>query len=103
MKRLFPIAFALALFFLLSALGSAAAEEIDSVVLASDWHYPDALVAGAAANRIGAPLLLTEPGRMPQETLDEIESLNVSRIYIIGGPYAVTEEVENELKEKWNT
>lgn len=99
MRKIPLLIFALALVVMLS--GTARAEEIDSVVLASDSHYPDALAAGVAANKIGAPLLLTEPGQMPQETLEEIEELNVSRIYIIGGPYAVNEEVEDELAENY--
>jgi putative cell wall-binding protein len=99
MKKFLLLISPLVVLLLLS--GTANAEEIDSVILASEAHYPDALVAGVAANRIGAPLLLTEPGRMSQETLDEIEGLNVSRIYIIGGPYAVNEGVEDELSGKY--
>ncbi len=99
MRKFLPM-FAFALLLLLP--GTALAEGgIDSVVLASDWHYPDALVAGVAADKIGAPLLLTKPGQVPRETLDEIEDLNVSKIYIIGGPYAVSEPVESELSEKY--
>lgn len=74
---------------------------IDSVILATDSNYPDTLVAGVAAEKIGAPLLLTEPDALPPETKAEIESLNVSTIYVIGGPEVISESVEEELGENY--
>ncbi len=76
---------------------SVSAEEIDSVILTTSGHYPDSLVAGAVANNIGSPILLTSPGELDSETLAEIEELSPETIYIVGGPAAISEDVETSL------
>ncbi len=78
-----------------------AGTSIDSVILATTSNYPDTLVAGVAAEKIGAPLLLTEPDALSSETKAEIESLGVSTIYVIGGPAVIAESVEDELGESY--
>jgi len=75
------------------------AEDINSLILTTNVNYPDTLVAAVAAEKIGAPLLLTEPGELSTETKSEIEALGAnSTIYIVGGPSVITEEVEEELE-----
>ena len=77
------------------------AQEIDSVILANDLNYPDALVAGVAGNHIGAPVLLTGKSEIPDETMSEIQNLSVQTIYIVGGPEAISEDVENQLNQSY--
>ncbi len=86
---------------LLTTTASAAAEEIDSVILTTTNHYPDSMVAGVVADKIGAPILLTSPGELDSETLAELESLSPETVYIIGGPAAVSEDVETMLSESY--
>ncbi len=87
---------------LLFTAASAAAEEIDSVILTTDNHYPDSIVAAVTANKIGAPVLLTSPGELDNDTLAEIEELSPETIYIVGGPAAISEDVESTLAGSYN-
>ncbi|MBN2014615.1 MAG: cell wall-binding repeat-containing protein [Candidatus Altiarchaeota archaeon] len=74
------------------------AKQIDTVILTTTLNYPDAFVAAAAANKIGAPVLLTDVYSIPEETQDELDDLEPTTIYIIGGPVVVSSDVENALK-----
>ncbi|MGB7450237.1 MAG: cell wall-binding repeat-containing protein [Ornithinimicrobium sp.] len=65
--------------------------------VASGSAYPDALVAAARAGRQGAPLVLTESTRVPTQTVDALERLSLSSIYVVGGPGVVNDRVQSEL------
>ncbi|MBS3957691.1 MAG: SpoIID/LytB domain-containing protein [Clostridiales bacterium] len=81
------------------AFGSA-----QSVVLVGGSAPADALAASAFAASLpngsvhGAPILLTDPGRLSEATQAEIERLGASRVYVIGGNRAVGEAVVDELR-----
>jgi hypothetical protein len=66
------------------------------VYVVSGLNFPDALVAAPVA--VNGPLLLTHPDRLPPEVAAEVQRLKVSRVVIVGGPSAVSEAVETELK-----
>src|SRR5690606_10891218 len=68
----------------------------DFVVIASGQNYPDAL-AGAAATRGGAPVLLVERDRVPPEVFAEIDRLRPGAVVILGGAAAVSQDVANQL------
>lgn len=76
------------------------AQDIDSVILTTTVNYPDSLVAAAVANKIGAPLLLTDRDKIPADTQDQLDELKPATVYIIGGPSVVSTGVENSLKEQ---
>ncbi|HVL98721.1 MAG TPA: cell wall-binding repeat-containing protein, partial [Egibacteraceae bacterium] len=61
--------------------------------LASGRNFPDALAGGAAAAAQGAPLLLTEPSRLPDATEQAIRALRPAHIVVLGGPTAITDGV----------
>lgn len=86
---------------LLLTTASAAAQEIDSVILTTKTHYPDTIVAGAVGNKIGAPVFVTSQDRVDSEVLDEISSLSPTTVYIVGGPAAISEEIETVLAESY--
>lgn len=98
-KKILP--FMLCILFVSICTEVSAQEEINinSVILCTDINYPDALVAATVANKIGAPVLLTDKNSIPDETMNNIENFNVETVYIIGGPAVVSERVENELKD----
>jgi len=96
-KKLFSLIVSIFCISLCAAI-SAQEMDIDSAILCTDINYPDALVAAAVANKIGAPVLLTDKNSIPDETMNNIENFNVETVYIIGGPAVVSERVENELK-----
>ncbi|RJE47624.1 glycoside hydrolase [Dehalobacter sp. MCB1] len=72
-----------------------------SVVLTRGDAFPDALAGAVLANSAvvgGGPLLLTEPNRLRPEVLQEIQRLNASSVFILGGTGAISASVENALK-----
>jgi putative cell wall-binding protein len=70
----------------------------EHVVVATAAAFPDALAGGPLAADLGAPLLLTGPSALAASTGAEIERLGASRVVLLGGPRAVTLEVERELR-----
>lgn len=62
-------------------------------------NFPDALAAGPAAGLRGAPILLVQPGSIPAATRTELARLGPSRIYVVGGPNAVSEAVRTQLRQ----
>lgn len=61
--------------------------------VATGMQFPDALAGGAAASAEGAPVLLVERDALPKVTSDELNRLGVSRVVVLGGTSAVSEQV----------
>ncbi|WP_156786252.1 cell wall-binding repeat-containing protein [Microterricola viridarii] len=61
--------------------------------------FPDALAAGPAAASQGGPLLLTNPGYVPDPTTAELKRVKPKSIIVVGGPAAVSDHVVNTLKQ----
>jgi putative cell wall-binding protein len=68
------------------------------VYVATGENYPDALSAAPAAAVQGGPLLLTQPGTVPESVRNEIQRLNPKQIVVVGGPTAISESVVAQLK-----
>lgn len=66
--------------------------------VATGTNFPDALAGGPAAGVQGGPMLLTEPGSLPQVTRDELARLQPGRIVVLGGTGAITAAVAEELQ-----
>lgn len=62
--------------------------------------FADALAAAPFAAAQDAPILLTAPGEVPQETLDALGDLDVSEIVALGGEAAIGAEVVSTLEEE---
>lgn len=71
----------------------------DTVILARGDISADALPTVPLAKLYNAPLLLTEPNRLPDHVLKAIQELGTQKVIIIGGPGAIKESVENTLKQ----
>jgi type VII secretion-associated serine protease mycosin len=67
------------------------------VYVATGSGFPDALTAGAAAARIGAPILLVEPNMVPAPTASELTRLNPDEIVVMGGSSVVSDAVVQQL------
>jgi len=72
---------------------------VDTVYLALGTRFVDTIVAGPAATRDGAPVLLTTRDRVPAVTMTEIERLAPTNIVIVGSTSAVTLAVEGALTD----
>ncbi|MDI3508272.1 MAG: hypothetical protein PWP55_464 [Clostridiales bacterium] len=68
-------------------------EESDDVVLVNGYAYPDALAAGPLAQKLDAPILLTDKDVLPDVTKAEIDRLGAETVYIVGGIGVVPDSV----------
>lgn len=68
------------------------------VVVASGESYADALSGGAHAGALTSPVLLTRKGSLPSATRAALERLRPLTIILLGGPGAVSQEVETALQ-----
>ena len=68
-----------------------------TVFVASGENYPDALAGGPIAARLKAPILLVGPRGIPSVVQSELTRLAPAKIYILGGPGAVSDGVKSQL------
>ena len=68
-----------------------------TVVVATSQVYADALAAVPLAKDLDAPILLTTPTTLPASVSAEIDRLGARRAVIVGGPAAISADVELQL------
>ncbi|WP_273851777.1 cell wall-binding repeat-containing protein [Guptibacillus spartinae] len=73
--------------------------EAPEVVLATGLDFPDALAGAPLAYQMDAPILLTKTNTIPDEVKEALSYFDVNHVTILGGESAITENVENELKD----
>ncbi len=77
------------------------ANSCSDIVLASGSDFPDALCASSLAGALYAPIVTTDCDSFSTQAKDEIQKLAEStstRIWIMGGEAAVSEQTETEIK-----
>lgn len=70
----------------------------DELVLASADDYPDALTATVLAAERDAPILITPRDRLVPEVAHEIQRLDPSKVWIVGGHAALSEAVQQQVE-----
>lgn len=68
------------------------------VVIANAYNYPDALGGSLLCGIADGPLLLTRTEVLSPGVADEIKRLGVNRVYVVGGPAAVSDSVFSALQ-----
>jgi len=66
-------------------------------ILACGEDYPDALSSVPLAKKYDAPILLTHKTYVDSYILNELQSLNVGKVFIIGGTGSISDNVVNQL------
>jgi putative cell wall-binding protein len=66
--------------------------------IATSHFFPDALSGGAVAGRLGGPILLVRPDKIPAATAAELARLKPSSITVLGGSAVVSDSVLHALK-----
>lgn len=72
------------------------------VFVTSSVSFPDALSIGPVAARDGTPVLLSHPSLLIHELEAALFGLGVQDITLIGGPKAISEDVETRLEKDFN-
>ena len=67
-------------------------------VLATSESYWDALSASSLAGTLDAPVLLSKPHELPEQTISELKRLGVEKVYICGGEYALSSDIDAALQ-----
>ena len=73
-------------------------ENSEYAIIASGENFVDGLVGGTLASQLKAPILLVTKNSVSKSVIDEINRLEVKKIYILGGAETISEEVENKIK-----
>jgi len=71
-----------------------------TAIIATGNDFPDALSAAPLASKYNAPILLTDSQTLDSTLSLELTRLKVNSVFIIGGPGAVSSEIEEKLKLK---
>lgn len=71
----------------------------DTVVLARDSTFPDALAGAPLAYKNDAPILLNPKDSLQSVVKRQIKDLKAKNVIILGGTSAITSKVERELKQ----
>lgn len=79
-----------------AALLSKSFQSASTVYLATGEDWPDALAGAARAGRGSAPILLVQRDKIPNDTLAELERLSPERMFVLGGPNAIS--FSNEIR-----
>lgn len=72
----------------------------ENVLIASGADFPDGLAGGPLGARRKAPLLLTRSSSLPGATEAALGALDPDVIYLLGGPAAVSETIERNLRAR---
>lgn len=70
----------------------------ESALATTKITYADTILAKVVSEIYGYPIVLLDKDGVSNETLQELEELNITEILIIGGPAVVSYKVEEELK-----
>ncbi|WP_349899063.1 cell wall-binding repeat-containing protein [Parafrigoribacterium soli] len=78
-----------------AAINSDAYSTSTTAYLASGYNFPDALAGSTLAGISNAPLFIVPPQCVPQNILDELKSLAVQKVVVLGGTSALSPAVES--------
>ncbi len=74
-----------------------------TVVVATGTNFQDALAASGLAGLENAPVVLTDGKTLSTQAKDVLKRLKTKKIYVAGGPYAVSEKVVSSIKSATGT
>lgn len=73
-----------------------------TAIVTTGEAFPDALAGASLAGAADAPVLLLRHDDVPESTAAALEELGVENVYLLGGRLAVSQEVENELRQRYD-
>ncbi|MGP9608397.1 cell wall-binding repeat-containing protein [Glutamicibacter sp. AOP33-2CA-4] len=81
-----------------SALISKNWKTSNQVFLATGERFEDAMSLAAVASGREAPMLLTKKASVPAATIRELKRLKPTRVYLAGGPLAISAKAERQVR-----
>lgn len=77
--------------------------DTDGTLVASGEKWPDALTGAALSGFLGQPLTLSKSNDVPDVVMAELDRLSPAQVSMLGGPKALTQDVEDELNASYAT
>ena len=72
------------------------------VIIVTENDFPDALSASSFASINKFPILLSDKDSLPQPTIDLLQKIKPSKIFVIGGEGAISESALSQIKSITN-
>lgn len=69
-----------------------------TVILVRGDNYPDGILAGTLARKYNAPILLTYPYKLNDDTAQEIKRIQAKEAVLLGGNEAISQKVIDDLE-----
>jgi len=69
-----------------------------TICITTGRNFPDALAGSIYAAKRGAPIILAD-GSLSEQAVNYLESLKINEAAIFGGTGAVSESIEQKLRE----
>ncbi|NEU03617.1 cell wall-binding repeat-containing protein [Clostridium senegalense] len=73
---------------------------VDTVILANDFNFPDAICSTPLSKATNAPILLTEAETLNEKTTSQIRKMNIKNVIIFRGDGVVKPQAIKDLVEK---
>lgn len=70
----------------------------NTVILATDQNFPDALAASYLAGELGTGILLTPTAQLSTETQTALENFGITQVIVVGGTLAISQNTINEVE-----
>jgi len=74
------------------------APDVPAVYIANGLNFPDALSAGAVGGKTGSPVLLVNPGGIPDAVQQALTRLRPREIIVLGGTSSVSDAIAQQLR-----
>lgn len=68
------------------------------VVIVNGFNFPDALSVSSVAGSKGYPIFMSKQNAIGDSTVQKISAINPSKVYMIGGEGALSNNIKNQLK-----
>ncbi|MGI9016514.1 MAG: cell wall-binding repeat-containing protein [Euzebya sp.] len=81
------------------ALDQACFESSDTVLLARDDVFADALAGSGLAGSLDAPIMLTPTAGLDPQVAEELQRLEVSQVVLLGGTAALSDQVADDVTD----
>ena len=69
----------------------------DAVFIATGSNFPDGLAGGPVAALVPGPILLVNPTRLPSVVASELDRLDPTKVFVLGGTSAISEGVVRSI------
>lgn len=83
------------------AVSNISFSQTDAAIIVNGYNFADALSNLSLAKKYDAPILLTRKEELEEEIINELNRLDISEVFIVGGTNVVSSSIEEYLDIKY--